>query len=323
MTRQEQLNNWLGNRQRTYVDGLSLFGILAKENMKQKFATYFQTAPEAPHIFDPHFTQLVNCLSRIYREINESPSLYPAALEEVIVVKVLNDNQRSQEVDERKSRISTLESEIEELHERIDTLEGDNDDHMDEIAALQQQLDEHMQQLTDLRHEVETLSTPGVKIMTEESLTPALRKAYARIREIAPLYASLHADIANPDIPAEERQPLAEDLCKLDDERRRLWKQIDDYAEGKGATLDLESERPAFSENSIVRGIEIARQIKRLKQNITNSRIAADKAQADGRQVVYDNAMARIAKYEVELSELEKEIGIVTETDNTGEKVSG
>ena len=319
MTHQERLNNWLGNRQRTYADGLSLFNTLAKESMKQKFATYFQTAPEAPHIFDPHFTQLVNCLTRIYREINEFPSLYPVSQEEVIVVKTLDDNRRNQEVDDRKSRISTLEGEIEELHERIDTLEGDTD----EMTALQQQLDEHMKQLIELRHEVEALSTPGVKIMTEESLTPALRKAYARIREIAPLYASLHADIANPGIPPEERQPLADNLCKLDDERRRLWKQIDDYAEGKGITLNLDSERPAFSENSIVRGIEIARQIKRLKQNITNSRISANKAQADGRQVVYDNAMSRIAGYESELSELEKEIGIVTETNNTGEKVSG
>lgn len=64
-----------------------------------------------------------------------------------------------------------------------------------------------MKELSAIRGELDALNTPGVKIVTEESLTPALRKAYARIKEIAPLYASLHNDIANPDIPAEERHP--------------------------------------------------------------------------------------------------------------------
>lgn len=321
MTRQEQLNNWLGDRQRSYADGLVLFDALAKESMKQKFATYFEKAPESPHIFDPHFTQLVNCLTRIFREINESPSLYPAAMEEIIAVKTLDEKQRTDEIEERKQLVTFLESEIEELNGRIESLEGDSDDHAGEIADLQQQVEENLTQLGELRKEMDALNTPGVKIISEESLTPALRRSYARIKEIAPLYASLHAGVANPDIPVEERQALADELCKLDDERRRLWKGIDDYAEGKGADLQLDAERPAFSENSIVRGIEIARQIKRLKQNITNSRIAADRAQADNRQVVYDNAMARIARYEAELSELEKEVS--TANGNSGEKVSG
>ncbi|UVV77375.1 hypothetical protein NXW84_06400 [Bacteroides fragilis] len=64
----------------------------------------------------------------------------------------------------------------------------------------------------------------------------------------------------------------------MDDERRKLWKQIDDYAEGKQATLELDAKRPEYSENAVVRGFEIARQIKRLKQNITNSKTAAERA---------------------------------------------
>lgn len=90
-----------------------------------------------------------------------------------------------------------------------------------------------MSELSALRNECETLNTPGVKIITEESLSPSIRKAYARIKEIAPLYASLHNDVANQDIPPEERQPIAEELCKLDDERRKLWKQIDTWRKGK------------------------------------------------------------------------------------------
>lgn len=313
MTRLEQLTHWLGNRQRTYADGLSLFELMAKPAMKEKFAAYLSQAPESTHIFDPHFTQLVNCLSRIEREAKEAPALYPAAQEEVIVTKKLSDPERKKEIDSRNETIATLQEEVTDLTERIDTLEGDANSNADELATLQEQFDEKMVELTTLRSEVDALHTPGIKIVTEESLTPALRKAYARIREITPLYASLHNDIANPDIPAEERQALAEELCKLDDERRKLWKQIDAWAEGKGENK-LTEPRPAYSDNLVVRGIEIARQIKRLKSNITNSRIAAEKAEKDGRKVVQENALARIASYEAELKELEAEIAAPGET---------
>lgn len=46
MIRQEQLSQWLGDRQRKYADGLVLFNALAKEAMKKKFAAYLAAAPE-------------------------------------------------------------------------------------------------------------------------------------------------------------------------------------------------------------------------------------------------------------------------------------
>lgn len=315
MTRLEQLTHWLGNRQRTYADGLSLFNLLAKQAMKEKFATYLSQAPESPHIFDPHFTQLVNCLSRIEREAKEAPALYPAAQEEVIVTKSLSEPERKKEIDSRNESIISLQKQVDELAEQIDDLNSRDEDeeYSYDISELRREFDEKMIELATLRSEVDALHTPGIKIVTEESLTPALRKSYARIKEITPLYASLHNDIANPDIPAEERQALAEELCKLDDGRRKLWKQIDAWAEGKGDS-QLTEPRPAYSDNLVVRGIEIARQIKRLKSNITNSRIAAEKAEKDGRKVVQENALARIATYETELKELEAEIAAPSET---------
>lgn len=317
MTRQEQLISWLGDRQRKYADGLALFNILAKEPMKKKFGAYLSSAPETPHIFDPHFTQLVNCLSKLDKEIKFSPSLYPAAMEEVVVVKTISDTERMEALEEKQDAIATLEETLDELKSRISDLENDSESHAEELASLQEQLDEKMGELCSLQNEVNALNSPGVKIITEESLTPSMRKAYDRIKEITPLYASLHNDIANQDIPAEERQPMAEELCKLDDERRKLWKQIDSWAEGKGP-LQLEEKRPEFSDNSIVRGIEIARQIKRLKNNIANSKAAAERAKEDGKQTVMQNALDRIAKYEAEIAALEAEIAATQ-----GEKISG
>lgn len=317
MTRQEQLISWLGDRQRKYADGLALFNALAKEPMKKKFAAYLSAASEAPSIFDPHFTQLVNCLSKLDKEIKFSPSLYPVAMEEVVVVKTISEAERMEALEEKRDAIATLEETLDDLKSRISDLENDSESHGEELASLQEQLDEKLGELCSLQNEVNALNSPGVKIITEESLTPSMHKAYDRIKEITPLYASLHNDIANQDIPAEERQPMAEELCKLDDERRKLWKQIDSWAEGKGP-LQLEEKRPEFSDNSIVRGIEIARQIKRLKNNIANSKTAAERAKVDGKQTVMQNALDRISKYEAELATLEAEIAATQ-----GEKVSG
>lgn len=312
MTRNEQLINWLGNRQRKYADGVALFDTLAKQVQKEKYSVYFAAAPANPHIFDPHFTQLINCLTRISREIRGAPELYPAANESIVEAKEVDEKARTEELTKRTAAIATHEQQIEELTERIEYLEGS--DNTGDISELQEQIDEHRTELEQLRKEVDALSEPGVKVVTEASMPTSIKKAYARIKEIAPLYASLHNDIANPDLEDEKRKSLAEELCKLDDERRKLWKAIDTWAEGKG-TLSLDAKRPVFSNNPVVRGIELARHVKRLKQNIVNSQRSADKAKEDGRQVVYDNAMSRIAGYEEELAEIEKEIA--------GEKVSG
>lgn len=238
-------------------------------------------------------------------------------MEEIIVVKTMSDDERKEAIESKKLEMINLETIITDIQSRVDELESDNENHAEELVSLQEQFEEKMSELTELRNEINALSTPGVKIITEESLNPSIRKAYNRIKEIAPLYASLHNDVANPELPVEERQPIAEELCKLDDERRKLWKQIDSWAEGKG-NLQLEEKRPEFSEYSIVRGIEIARQIKRLKNNISNSKAAADRAQKDGKQTVMQNALDRIEKYQTELATLEAEIALTQ-----GEKISG
>jgi hypothetical protein len=60
MTRQEQLTQWLGDRQRKYADGIVLFEALAKEPAKKRFSAYFAKAPEAPHrCFTASFSAMV------------------------------------------------------------------------------------------------------------------------------------------------------------------------------------------------------------------------------------------------------------------------
>lgn len=305
MKREEQLQQWLGDRRRTYADGLRLFRALASDAMAKRYSAYLeQSADGVSNPFDPRFTQLVNCLSKISHAIRSGQHI-PAAEEELLTVTVPADD-KTVEREARQRRIEELKADNEDIATRIGYLEDENGTHADDIAELQEQMEQNLDEIQQLRKDVDQLSAPGVKIVTEESLTPELKKAYQRIKEIAPLYASLHADIASESTPDDDRKRLADKLCDLDDERRELWKQIDDWAEGKGVRLD--EKRPEYSDNPTVRGYEMARQMKRLRQNIANSQEAADKAQADGRQTIYENAMKRLERYRAELKELEEEI---------------
>lgn len=305
MKRKEQLQQWLGDRRRTYADGLRLFRALASDAMAKRYSAYLeQSADGVSNPFDPRFTQLVNCLSKISHAIRSGQHI-PAAEEELLTVTVPADD-KTVEREARQRRIEELKADNEDIATRIGYLEDENGTHADDIAELQEQMEQNLDEIQQLRKDVDQLSAPGVKIVTEESLTPELKKAYQRIKEITPLYASLHADIASESTPDDDRKRLADKLCDLDDERRELWKQIDDWAEGKGVRLD--EKRPEYSDNPTVRGYEMARQMKRLRQNIANSQEAADKALADGRQTIYENAMKRLERYRAELKELEEEI---------------
>lgn len=306
MNRTQQIKQWLGNRQRKYADGVAIFMAVARKVQLEKYAKYFAEV-SSPEIFDHHFTMLVNLLTRIYNDILRQPALYPKASEEVADVKMLQQEEQAKVLKEKDSLISFCEEHIAKLNERLEELGDSGDDNSTEIASIRSEIEAHERQLKDLQAEVAELSKPGVKVITEASMPAAIKTAYARIKEIVPFYASLHAELSNESIADEQRKKYADELCKLDDERRKLWKKIDDWSEGKG-TLELDTPRPEYSDNPVVRGYELARAVKRLKQNIANSTTSAQKAKEDGRETVYENAMKRIARYESELAEVEKEL---------------
>ncbi len=308
MKRKEQLFNWLADRQRKYADGMALFRLLANDSMKQRYGTFLERGEDGvTHPFDPRFTQLVNCLSKIAQNIRAG--IVIAAAEEDLDVRQISEteSERQAALKKRNDRIQQLDDLNDDLQTRIGYLEDGSEEHAEEIEELKKQVESNLEEINQLRKEVDALNAPGVKVVTEESLPKSLQKAYARIKEIAPLYACLHGELTSDTLTDEERKKVADGLCDLDDERRKLWRSIDQWAEGK-ASLDLSEKRPEYSDNAVVRGYEMARQIKRLKENIRNSQTAADKAQADGRQNVYENAMKRIQRYEAELKELEEEV---------------
>lgn len=308
MTRRDILNQWLGDRSRVYAAGVTIFEDIARDVHKSKYSTYFAQAVN-PATFDPHFTQLVDVLSKIYKQMRDEPSLYPDMDIEIVtqaIPEVLNDDKLKGLIEEREAKALLLQEEVNDLTSKIESLEDGSQDHDNDLEELQSQLSQHEQQLKDIKSELEELSRPGVKVVTEADMPTTIKAAYARIKEITPLYGVLHADISNASIPDDERKRYAEQLCNLDDERRKLWAKVDAWSEGKLVTVD--EKRPTYSDNATVRGFELMRARKRVKENIINSNKAAERAQKDGKQTVYDNAMKRIGRYEAELKEIEEEI---------------
>lgn len=175
MKRKEQLQQWLGDRRRTYADGLRLFRALASDAMAKRYSAYLeQSADGVSNPFDPRFTQLVNCLSKISHAIRSGQHI-PAAEEELLTVTVPADD-KTVEREARQRRIEELKADNEDIATRIGYLEDENGTHADDIAELQEQMEQNLDEIQQLRKDVDQLSAPGVKIVTEESLTPELRK---------------------------------------------------------------------------------------------------------------------------------------------------
>lgn len=306
MTLFEVLQKWLGNRQRSYADGVALFKALATATQREKYGAYFDAAPKAVGVWDHHFTMLVDKLAKISRGIVSTPKLYPAAKNEYQAPIVAADSEKNEKVAEMEKQIIEHEERMAELRQELDDVQESMPDA--DVHSIEEQLCEHAEAIAALKKSVEELSKPGVKVITVDSMPASIKAAYDRIKEITPLYAHLHAEIADEHKTDEERKPLAEELCKLDDERRKLWAKIDAWSEGKG-TLEIDEQRPTYSDNATVRGYELARAVVRLKSNIKNAKDAAKRAKADGKETIYQNALKRLEKYEKELSEIEKELG--------------
>lgn len=307
MNNRDFLKKWLGDRQRKFADGVSLFKALGRPQTKKRYLEFIENGLQESSInlFDPRFTLLINQLDAIAHDIDLQPSLYPLAQAEYsssAQKEGENDGikQQPKKVAKTSPTVSVSQQTVENLEVRVSDAE-------EELSDLADEVREHNDAIDQLQGQVDELSKPGVKVVTEGSLPASLRKEYERLKEIVPLYASLHADICREDITDDMRKGFASRLVKLDDERRRIWKKIDDWSQGKEVSLDVD--RPQYSDVPLVRGYELARSVKRLKENIRNSELAAKKAKEDGRQVVYDNAMRRIESYRKELKEIEDELG--------------
>ncbi len=152
----------------------------------------------------------------------------------------------------------------------------------------------------------ETIS-PGKKPTTASSITldslpGELSAERDRLKEIVPVMAKLHADMADEKIADDKRAVIRAELVKLDDERRSIWDKI----ESAGMVVEKSEEEKTVETNMLSMGAQTALRIGQLKGYITRNQNALQKHIDSGNQKKADNAKEKIEMYSKELEELQK-----------------
>lgn len=137
----------------------------------------------------------------------------------------------------------------------------------------------------------------GIKVVNYPDLPDQLRKKYDRIRELMPQKAKLHAELSATD--GDEAADIANELCRMDDELRQLWDELDAWADGKQAVS---------KESDVVKGMELTRREKKLRDNIRNNKNLVAKYEEQGNAEAAAKARERLEAYEKEMEELRKRI---------------
>lgn len=305
-----KLQNWLADRQRTYADGLALFRELAPEDMRRKYLAYFSEVETVPQ-FDSHFTVLINKLTTVARIEGEKPQVTISDKAVQVLATAVNMAKAvDKAADEQKGNkilkdILIKESELFKLQDRIVELEDDNEDKSDEINQLESDLEEAREELRELQDQFSSLR-PGAKIVTYSSLPDDIRSLFDEARQITPLYASLFTEMQNEALTPEEREPIAKQVHELWTRRASLWDQIDAWAEGK--QLQVKTEVPKTEElpaDQVLRGMQIANRIERLKENIRRTETSIAQHEKSGKLNLRQKAEQRLADFKQELMVLE------------------
>ena len=290
------IQEWLAAPNRKYAEGLAIFKIAAAPEIKKKYGEYFSAVDGEPDQFDMHFGMLINKVS----DIENKMRINPDAFKDLTLLVAPVDN--SKEIAAKEAEISTLKATIETLQSKeIESTEKEDN-------ATVVSLTEAEEKLLALETELENLKEKrGISIVQYDNLPEDIKKLYDRVKAITPLMASLHADISVEELHPNTRKSLAKKLCDLDDERRLAWDAIDAWSEGK--TVEPVLEASVYSDDTLVKGMQMARRIFQLKENIKCSLETADKAE---RETIKQNALSRVAGYEKELAELQ---ALVTPAD--------
>ena len=154
-------------------------------------------------------------------------------------------------------------------------------------------------------------STPeiGIHIAKYTDLPADMQAKYDRLKQIAPLIGSLHADLTRTDIDGDKRKLTAQELCQLDDERRKLWQQLDAWAEGqtKEEKPASTTQQPAAAttEVSAEEELQLWRRDKRLRDNVRAARQTIETQEGkEGCEGTVARAKERLAKYTKEQVEV-------------------
>jgi len=262
MNVKEFLFSWVSGPSRNYLDGVRLFELLAAETIKKRYLAFFREV-SFPHGNDPHFTMLLDKLSRIAQQVRVSPGSFPA------------------------------------LGQRLDISEGASVHQNSSPAAPSSDYDAPI-------------------VIHAKDLPKNEAGYYARIQEIFPLIGALHGQLSSESLTDGERKDIADEIVSLDDERRSLWDKIDNFIAGRPSEFH---DRPEYSEDKFVRGLQIAIRIKQVRNNISNTRGSITRFGNEGNDKALTRAQERLERYMKELSELEAEVADAETESSVSEAV--
>jgi len=301
---------WLDNPSGRYADGVSIFTQLASKDIQNKYSSFFAQVTE-PKQHDKHFAMLINKVSDIARKVKLNPDAYQGI--ELVLKETGPDAITQAAIDEKNAKIADLKLKVEALKadhkeliqeneglsDQVLQLEGDLEDAQDEILEYESQLEALEQEVTVLT------AKRGIQIVALKDMPEDLQKKFDRNRELTPYMASLHTQMGVEGIAVKLRKSLVDKLIQADDERRENWDAINDWAEGKTISEEVVIESPEYDSDPMIAGVQMARRIERLKENIIRSKQVAETSE---KEVIKANALKRIEAYEAELNDLESRI---------------
>lgn len=298
MNNYQKMVDWMGDRQRKYADGLALFRRVGRPQRLERCIHFLESGSDQARI-----GMLEGCIRDTIRGIEIEPRLYPEAYKPYLGIQTIDTTAARAEASEKEKLMAHHSEIITAIQNQLRELEERHEDSKPDYSELQGQLEAHEETLRQLTRDVEELYKPGVKIVNKADLPAKQRIANARISEIVPLMAALHAELSDTSLTDTDRQQRAEQLCKLDDERRALWKQIDQWAEGKVEDPDPQPEQTPLQE-----GAKKARRIQRIKANMVYARKKLSEAEAEGNDTAAARIRERMANYEKEILQLSSDI---------------
>lgn len=146
-------------------------------------------------------------------------------------------------------------------------------------------------------------SSPAITKIDSSKLPKHLGKGYERIQEIVPMLGALHAKLKASSRPDESKN-LCDSIIALDNEKRKLWGDIDDF-NGKSNEDKLKMLNPNFDKIE-----KLTRQLRITKDSLTrkNKEIEEKKRNPKKHHLV-NKAIAKKKEYEGKIQQLEEEIG--------------
>ena len=242
----KNIQKWLANPKRTYVEGLSFFNNYASKKQKESFSAFLndidQSQPVSQFDKSGKFSILINQVVHVENRLKYNPDLFVQAVA----------------------------------------------DKKDDAPVLD----------------------PAKPVSLDE-LPDSFATDRTRLKEIIPMMAKLHADMANNKLPDDKRLLLVQDLLSLDDERRAIWARIDEFAKGNTIEVVVSEEESAVLESGVALGIQLAKKIDNLKEKIARNEESIRVNTKNKKPHLAKSAEERLVKYRQELEELQKATGNV------------